>query len=135
MAKLWEKNYTPDALLEAFTVGDDWQLDARLVAADCVASMAHATMLESISLLTRAELYGLKRGLTAIVDDAARGAFTITVSDEDCHTAIINRLVATLGDAGKKIHTGRSRNNQVNVALRLWIRDFLLSFTSPTSTN
>lgn len=128
MARLWEKNYTPDALLEAFTVGDDWQLDARLVAADCVASMAHATMLESIGLLTRADLDGLKRGLLAIVDDAARGAFTIAVSDEDCHTAIENRLVAVLGDAGKKIHTGRSRNDQVNVAIRLWIRDFLLSF-------
>ncbi len=128
MAKLWEKNYRLDALVEAFTVGDDWQVDARLVEADCVASMAHAVMLESIGLLDRGELDGLKRELRAIADEAARGSFPIAPSDEDCHTAIENRLVAALGDAGKKIHTGRSRNDQVLAALRLWARDFLLSF-------
>lgn len=128
MAKLWEKGYRLDALLEAFTVGDDWRNDARLVAADCVASMAHAAMLESIGLLSRGELDGLKRELLAIVEDAAKGAFTIAASDEDCHTAIENRLVAALGDAGKRIHTGRSRNDQVLAALRLWTRDYLLAF-------
>ena len=128
MAKLWEKNYRLDRLLEEFTVGDDWQIDARLVSADCAASVAHAAMLQSIGLLTRPELEGLRRELLAIADDASRGAFSIAPSDEDCHTAIENRLVAALGDAGKKIHTGRSRNDQVLVALRLWIRDYLLVF-------
>ena len=128
MAKLWQKNDRLDALLEAFTVGDDWQVDARLVAADCTASMAHAAMLESIGLLSRGELDGLKRELLTIADEASRGAFSIAPSDEDCHTAIENRLVASLGDAGRKIHTGRSRNDQVLAALRLWTRDFLLAF-------
>jgi argininosuccinate lyase len=128
MTKLWEKDYRLDLLLEAFTVGDDWQIDARLVAADCVASIAHATMLESIGLLDRKELDGLQRELVAIVDDASNGTFSITPSDEDCHTAIENRLVASLGDAGKKIHTGRSRNDQVLAALRLWTRDYLFAF-------
>jgi argininosuccinate lyase len=128
MAKLWEKDYRLDALLEAFTVGDDWQVDARLVEADCVASVAHAEMLASIGLLGPGEFDGLKRELLAIIDAAARGTFSIAPSDEDCHTAIENRLVAALGDAGKKIHTGRSRNDQVLVALRLWTRDYLLAF-------
>jgi argininosuccinate lyase len=128
MAKLWEKDWQLDALLEAFTVGDDWQMDARLVEADCVASMAHAAMLASVGLLDRGELEALNRELRAIADDAARGSFSIAPSDEDCHTAIENRLVAALGNAGKKVHTGRSRNDQVLAALRLWTRDYLLAF-------
>jgi argininosuccinate lyase len=128
MARLWDKNERLDALLEAFTVGDDWQLDLRLVAADCTASIAHGVMLESVGLLDRGELDGLKRELLAIIADAADGRFAIAASEEDCHTAIENRLVERLGDAGKKIHTGRSRNDQVLAALRLWNRDFLLVF-------
>ncbi|MCX7030735.1 MAG: argininosuccinate lyase [Spirochaetes bacterium] len=128
MAKLWDKGYRLESLLEAFTVGDDWRADARLVSADCVASMAHAAMLESIGLLTRRDAEGLKRELGAIIEAADRGQFTIQPSDEDCHTAIENRLTAVLGDAGKKIHTGRSRNDQVLAALRLWTRDFLFAF-------
>ena len=128
MARLWEKNERLDALLEAFTVGDDWQLDLRLVAADGTASIAHAVMLESIGLLDRGELDGLRRELLAIIDDAAAGRFAIAPSDEDCHTAIENRLAARLGEPGKKIHTGRSRNDQVLAALRLWNRDYLLAF-------
>jgi argininosuccinate lyase len=130
MTKLWEKDYRLEALLEAFTVGDDWQVDARLVGADCVASMAHAAMLHAVGLLTRPELDGLQRELLAIADDAWKGSFSIAPSDEDCHTAIENRLVAALGDTGKKIHTGRSRNDQVLAALRLWTRDYLLAFES-----
>lgn len=128
MAKLWEKGYRLDGLLEAFTVGDDWQIDSRLVAADCTASIAHAVMLRSIGFLTDRELNDMKRELLAIIEDASRGTFAIAPSDEDCHTAIENRLVATLGDTGKKIHTGRSRNDQVLTALRLWTRDFLLVY-------
>jgi argininosuccinate lyase len=128
MAKLWEKNYSLDALVEAFTVGEDPTLDARLVAADCVASMAHATMLARIGLLSESDCAKLKAELSAIVDLSAQGKFVISRSDEDVHTAIENRLVQALGDAGKRIHTGRSRNDQVLTAIRLWTRDFLFTF-------
>jgi argininosuccinate lyase len=128
MAKIWEKTYTLDSLMEAFTVGDDPVLDARLVNADCVASIAHAQMLESIGVLSAADLASLKRELTKIIDLNGRGQFAILRSDEDVHTAIENRLVKEIGDAGKRIHTGRSRNDQVLAALRLWSRGFLFSF-------
>ncbi len=128
MAKLWEKTYTLDALMEAFTVGEDYLLDARLVNADCAASMAHARMLEGIGILTPAESAALVRELAGIIRLNGKGQFTIRRSDEDVHTAIENHLVAALGDPGKKIHTGRSRNDQVLAALRLWSRGFLFSF-------
>ena len=128
MSKLWEKTYTLDALIEAFTVGDDYLLDARLVNADCVASMAHAVMLAKIGILKPAELEGLKRELSGIVALNEKGRFIIQRSDEDAHTAIENHLTAALGDAGKRIHTGRSRNDQVNVAIRLWAKGFLFEF-------
>ena len=128
MAKLWEKTYSLDSLMEAFTVGDDPMLDARLVNADCVASMAHATMLQSIGLLSDGDLKGLLKELTAIIDENEKGAFVISRSDEDVHTAIENRLVKNVGEAGKRIHTGRSRNDQVLVAMKLWSRGFLFCF-------
>ena len=128
MAKLWEKTYSLNALMEAFTVGEDPVLDARLVNADCVASMAHAAMLRKIGILSPAEHEALHSELARIAADNGRGAFAITRSDEDVHTAIENRLVASLGDAGKKLHTGRSRNDQVLAALRLWTRGFLFAF-------
>ncbi len=128
MSKLWEKTYTLDALIEAFTVGDDYLLDARLVNADCAASMAHAAMLAKIGILKPAELEDLKRGLAGIVALNEKGRFIIQRSDEDAHTAIENHLTAALGDAGKRIHTGRSRNDQVNVAIRLWAKGFLFEF-------
>ncbi|HEY9595623.1 MAG TPA: argininosuccinate lyase, partial [Spirochaetia bacterium] len=128
MAKLWEKTYTLDALMEAFTVGDDPVLDARLVNADCVASMAHASMLATIGILGAADRDALHSGLAGIIERNEKGGFVIQRSDEDVHTAIENVLVAELGDAGKRIHTGRSRNDQVLAALRLWSRGFLFAF-------
>ncbi len=128
MAKLWEKTYSLNKLMEAFTVGEDPVLDARLVNADCVASMAHAAMLGKIGILSGAEQDALQAELARIVERNARGEFVITRSDEDVHTAIENALVAALGDAGKRIHTGRSRNDQVLAALRLWTRGFLFAF-------
>jgi argininosuccinate lyase len=127
MAKLWEKTYSLNALMEAFTVGDDPVLDQRLVNADCVASMAHATMLADIGILSAADRDALLHELAAIIGLNEQGRFSIQRSDEDVHTAIENHLVEALGDAGKRIHTGRSRNDQVAVALRLWTRGFLLS--------
>lgn len=128
MSKLWQKNYSLDSLIESFTVGEDYLLDRLLVPADCAAGIAHATMLESIGILTAAELEDLKRELRQIATDWARGSFEVLREDEDCHTAIENRLTVRLGDAGKKIHTGRSRNDQVIAALRLYSRGFLAEF-------
>ena len=128
MAKLWDKGYSLDRLVEAFTVGDDPALDTRLVNADCVASLAHASMLASIGVLKETERAALARGLSEIIDANERGEFPIRASDEDVHTAIENRLVQTVGDPGKRIHTGRSRNDQVLTAIRLWSRGFLLAF-------
>ena len=128
MAKLWEKTYSLDALMEAFTVGSDPVLDARLVNADCVSSMAHARMLSSIGILSAAECDSLVKELAGIILLNEQGKFFISRSDEDVHTAIENHLVRALGDTGKRIHTGRSRNDQVLAALRLWSRGFLFSF-------
>jgi argininosuccinate lyase len=128
MTKLWEKSYSLDALMEAFTVGDDPILDARLVNADCVASMAHATMLSSIGILSESDRDALLKELVAVIALNDSGKFAISRSDEDVHTAIENHLVQALGDPGKRIHTGRSRNDQVLADLRLWSREFLFSF-------
>ena len=125
MGKLWDKGYDLDALVEEFTVGRDYELDGRLVPADCAGSLAHATMLVRIGILASDELDALRRELASIVEDHAAGRFPITQKDEDCHTAIENRLTARLGEAGKKIHTGRSRNDQVVTALRLFAKGFL----------
>ena len=127
MGKLWDKGYGIHELIETFTVGEDYILDQRLVPADCTACAAHARMLSSIQVLTDDEFHSLRDCLVSIIQDHARGAFTVTREDEDCHTAIENRLVSELGEAGKKIHTGRSRNDQVLAALRLYGRDRLLA--------
>jgi len=126
LSKLWDKGYALDKLIEEFTVGDDPLLDRRLVAADCLASMAHAKMLERIEVLTPAESEALCKELSAIIRLNLDGKFSIRREDEDCHTAIENHLVQTVGEAGKKIHTGRSRNDQIIAAIRLYTRSFLL---------
>ena len=128
MAKLWAKGYELDALIEAFTVGNDYRLDLELVVADIAGSIAHARMLESIDILSPEELAALVSELRSCAADGAAGSFEINRSDEDCHTAIENRLTKALGDAGKKIHTGRSRNDQVLTALKVAERSFLLEF-------
>ncbi len=125
MGKLWDKGYDLDALVEEFTVGRDYELDSKLVPADCAGSLAHATVLAKIGILASGELASLRRELAAIVEDHAAGRFPITQKDEDCHTAIENRLTAVLGEVGKKIHAGRSRNDQVLTALRLFAKGFV----------
>ncbi|MEW5815174.1 MAG: argininosuccinate lyase [Spirochaetota bacterium] len=126
MGKLWQKDYDLDALIEQFTVGIDYQLDLKLVPSDCIASIAHAVMLHSIGLLTDEELTSLKKGLKEIIEESINKRFTILLSEEDCHTAIENRLTVKYGEAGQKIHTGRSRNDQVVTALRLYTKELLL---------
>jgi len=130
MSKLWEKGVTLNKQIEAFTVGNDYLLDQGLVYYDCLASKAHVSVLEKASLLTSEEAQQLKQGLDEIVELHARGAFEITRDQEDCHTAIEAHLTATLGELGKKIHTARSRNDQVLTALRLYYLDHLKELES-----
>jgi len=128
MGKLWQKDYSLNKLMEEFTVGRDFELDQNLVISDCMASAAHGKMLNSIGILTDEELESIQNGLKEIVNLSIRNCFPITLSDEDCHTAIENYLVSNIGEAGKKIHTGRSRNDQIITALRIYSRDFLFTF-------
>jgi argininosuccinate lyase len=129
MAKLWDKGCELDSLVEEFTVGNDYILDMELVPADCAGSIAHARMLESIGLLTREECAAAEEGLRRVLREYDGGEFVVRREDEDCHTAIEGRLTAIAGDVGKKIHTGRSRNDQVLCALRLYGREGLLDLT------
>jgi argininosuccinate lyase len=124
--KLWAQGYELDPLVEQFTVGEDYLLDQKLVPFDCIASYAHATMLESIGILTASELNALHGGLADIVERHRLNNFVISVEQEDCHTAIENFLVEHCGEVGKKIHTARSRNDQVLVALRLYMKTQIL---------
>jgi len=123
--KLWKKNIELDPRIERYTVGDDPQLDQKLVRYDCAASIAHAKMLGKIGVLKGAEARKLIFELQNITRLDAAGKFRICRDDEDCHTAIENHLTKKLGDLGKKIHTARSRNDQVLAALRLYYRDEL----------
>ncbi len=133
MAKLWQKEYTLDTLMEEFTVGNDYLLDMNLVAADCLASIAHARGLLKAGLLSSAELSALESAIQEILKAQTEGSFTISIHDEDCHTAIEAYLTIRTGDAGKKIHTGRSRNDQVQTALRIWMREFVVRMASETT--
>jgi len=125
VAKLWQKQYKLDELIERFTVGEDYLLDRQLLVADCAASVAHARMLAEVGLISADERVQLERELAVIAEEAAEGRFVIAREDEDGHTAIENRLTARLGEPGKKIHTGRSRNDQVVTALRLYLKAYL----------
>jgi argininosuccinate lyase len=114
-----------DPALQAFLAGDDVLLDREFIAFDIRASEAHAEGLQRIGVLAPDELAGLVRELHALADDVASGAFVLDATYEDGHSAIEARLVERLGETGKKIHTGRSRNDQVLVATRLWLKDRL----------
>jgi argininosuccinate lyase len=123
VGKLWDKGAPLDALIEAYTVGDDPTLDLRLVPHDVAGSIAHARMLQSIGVLDGDEFAALLGALNEVEAAWQAGDFVIERSDEDVHTAVERFLVERLGDVGKKIHTGRSRNDQVLVDMRLWQRD------------
>ncbi|MDX1501765.1 MAG: argininosuccinate lyase [Thermoanaerobaculia bacterium] len=126
MSRLWERGDPLDRAVLRLTVGRDPELDLRLVPQDCRASAAHAQMLASIGVLTADEAASLERELDEIAAEARAGRFAIALEEEDGHTAIENRLTRRLGEAGRKIHTGRSRNDQVIAALRLWGREAVL---------
>ncbi len=123
MTRLWDKGTPLDARVLAYTAGEDSALDGRLVRYDIEASIAHAEMLAHGGLLSAPELDSIRGALWAIGEDHARGAWRISVEDEDCQTAIENLLTARIGAAGGRLHAGRSRNDQVLAALRLYLRD------------
>ncbi len=123
--KLWDKGGTPDEQMDRFTVGNDRELDQVLVAYDLKASRAHAEMLGSIGILTKEETGALTGALDQMLKEVDAGAFPIDPPFEDMHSKIEFELTRRLGEAGKKIHTARSRNDQVLVALQWYLKDAL----------
>ena len=123
---LWQKDgVSVDSEIQKFLAGDDVLLDREFIAYDIRASQAHAEGLQRIGILTQQELDAIARELAALAADVQQGDFVLDERWEDMHSAIEDRLTERLGDAGKKIHTGRSRNDQVLVATRLWLKDQL----------
>src|SRR5262249_4027018 len=123
VTRLWDKGAPLDERVLRYTAGEDFALDERLVPYDVRASLAHAQMLHEQQLLTQAELAQLTAALEALAAEHARGAWRIELADEDGQTALERRLTARAGAAGARIHLGRSRNDQVLAALRLYLRD------------
>ena len=123
--KLWDKGFSIDKKIELFTVGNDREIDIHIAKYDVIASLAHAKMLHSIKLITENELKELEIGLQNIAKDIENGTFIIEDSFEDVHSKIEWELTQKFGEVGKKIHTARSRNDQVLVALQLYYKENL----------
>lgn len=135
MKKLWEKGIETDAFIEKFTVGKDRELDLELAKYDVQGTIAHITMLESVGLLGSGELEKLTRELNRILDEVIEpGKFEIEEGVEDVHSQIELMLTRKLGDIGKKVHSGRSRNDQVLVDIRLYLRDQIKEIASLSKT-
>lgn len=120
--KLWQKNSCATAEVDSFTVGRDREMDIYLAEADVLGSLAHTRMLETIGLLTADELADVQRELKAIYKEMEAGKFRIEDDVEDIHSQVELMLTRRIGDTGKKIHSGRSRNDQVLVDLRIYLR-------------
>jgi argininosuccinate lyase len=123
MTRLWDKGAPLDARVLKYTAGEDYALDERLVAHDVRASIAHAEMLHQQQLLSAADLTAIRDALTALAAEHARGEWRIELADEDGQTALERHLTARIGPAGGRIHLGRSRNDQVLAAIRLYLRE------------
>jgi argininosuccinate lyase len=123
MTRLWDKGAPLDARVLEYTAGEDYALDERLVRYDVRASIAHAEMLCTQKLLSTADLQAIRAGLQALANEHADGLWRIELNDEDGQTALEKRLTARIGEAGGRVHLGRSRNDQVLTALRLYLRD------------
>ncbi len=132
--KLWDKGFSTDKKIDHFTVGNDRELDLHLAKYDVIASKAHAKMLGKIGLITSDETDALVNELDGIGKSIAEGTFTIEDSFEDMHSKIEFLLTEKLGDTGKKIHTARSRNDQVLVAMHLYLKAELSEIKSQTKT-
>ncbi|HEX3556769.1 MAG TPA: argininosuccinate lyase [Thermoanaerobaculia bacterium] len=123
MSRLWDRGEPLDGRVLRYTAGEDHRLDARLVPYDVRASIAHAEMLHEVGLLAAGDLAAIRSGLEELEEEHAEGAWEIALEDEDVHTALEVRLTARIGEAGARVHLGRSRNDQVLAALRLYLRD------------
>jgi argininosuccinate lyase len=123
MTRLWDKGVPLDERVLRYTAGEDHLLDARLVPYDVRGSIAHAGMLQGAGLLSAEDLAVIREGLEALAAEHAAGAWRIELADEDVHTALESRLTARIGEAGARLHLGRSRNDQVLTALRLYLKD------------
>jgi len=123
MSRLWEKGLPLDERVLRYTAGEDHLLDARLVPYDVRASIAHAEMLAKVDLISTEDCAAICDGLTALENGFSEGEWSIELEDEDVHTALESRLTKDIGDAGARLHLGRSRNDQVLTALRLYLRD------------
>lgn len=133
--KLWQADASSlHPLVEAYTVGQDYLFDQQLIPYDVQATRAHAVMLADMKVLSPAELRQIGNALDELLAKWSKGAFVITQAQEDCHTAIEQYLVTSLGDLGKKIHTGRSRNDQVLVMLRLYEKTMLAELAQALQT-
>ncbi|MDA9026799.1 argininosuccinate lyase [Flavobacteriaceae bacterium] len=130
--KLWDKGISIDQLIEKFTVGNDREIDLKIAAYDIQASLAHAQMLVEIGLLKPEELKDIKGVFEGLKSQLNEGTFVIDTQFEDIHSKLEYELTKALGDTGKKIHTARSRNDQVLVALQLYYKDTLKSIQEKT---
>jgi len=130
VSRLWDKGAPLDERVLRYTAGEDYGLDERLVAYDIRASIAHAQMLHAQRLLTAADLEAIHAGLTALAAEHERGEWRIELADEDGQTALERRLSERIGAAGARIHLGRSRNDQVLTAIRLYLRDAIATLSA-----
>jgi len=129
MSKLWQKNNKVSELVEKFTIGNDQTMDMYLAPYDVLGSIAHTTMLAEVGLLTAAEQIAIKKALVAIYEKIQAGNFSLSPGVEDIHSQVEILLTESLGDAGKKIHSARSRNDQVLVDIKLFLRAEIISLT------
>ncbi len=132
--KLWDKGISIDKKIENFTVGNDREIDIHIAKYDVIASKAHAKMLQSIGIITVEELVDLLGGLKVLEDQIEAGTFEIDAQFEDVHSKIEFELTKSLGEVGKKIHTARSRNDQVLVACHLYYKENLKLIQTKTKT-
>ncbi len=132
MTRLWDKGAPLDARVLAYTAGEDYALDERLVRYDAQASIAHAEMLAAQGLLGANDLELIRRGLQELAAEHANGDWKIELADEDGQTALEKRLTARIGPAGGRVHLGRSRNDQVLTALRLYLKDAVAQLATGT---
>jgi len=123
MSRLWEKGLPLDERVLRYTAGEDHLLDARLVTYDVRGSIAHVEMLATVDLISTEDCAAICDGLRALESGFSAGEWSIGLEDEDVHTALESRLTSEIGDAGARLHLGRSRNDQVLTALRLYLRD------------
>ena len=134
MSKIWQKSVTVNELVENFTVGNDREFDLQMAAFDVLGSLAHTQMLESIGLMSKTDLASVQAELKSIYRDIENGKFTIVPEVEDVHSQVEMLLTQRIGEAGKKIHSGRSRNDQVLVDLKLFFRHELQQVVEETTT-